>query len=205
MCVWPFKIGIFIHAIKIKSKIIHWCPSAQRKWRVPIKQTVILWYFSSIKSSQSKTLSRTHCWPSHTTWTRVASPWIHRCLMEKSWRSQLMSSTNGTSLNSTPQKVSSSRVSIWESWKNNYVVKRNVTQYNKRYILSTFEKIEMFALSYRRFNKLSNDTKVIKIEVILLKIQVLQSTKFLLFSLYFAHCFAHYLRINLADKMSLLL
>ena len=33
----------------------------------------------------------------------------------------------------------------------------------------------------------------------------LQSVNFLLFSLYFAHCFAHYLRINLADKMSLLL
>ena len=31
------------------------------------------------------------------------------------------------------------------------------TQYNKRYILSTFEKIEIFALSNIRFNKLSND------------------------------------------------
>ena len=45
-----------------------------------------------------------------------------------------------------------------------------VTQYNKRYILSTFEKIEIFALSNIRFNKLSN---------------------FLLFSLHFTHCFAH--------------
>ena len=44
-----------------------------------------------------------------------------------------------------------------------------VTQYNKRYILSTFETIEIFALSNRRFNKLSNDTRFIKIEVMLLK------------------------------------
>ena len=49
------------------------------------------------------------------------------------------------------------------------------------------------------------DTKFINIEVILLKIQVLQSVNFHLFSLYFTHCFAHYLRINLADIMSLLL
>ena len=42
-----------------------------------------------------------------------------------------------------------------------------VTQYNKRYILSTFEKIEIFALSNRKYNTLSNDTKFIKIEVIL--------------------------------------
>ena len=76
-----------------------------------------------------------------------------------------------------------------------------VTQHNKRYIFSTFEKIKMFALSNRRFNKLSNDTKLIKIEVTLLKIQVLQSTTFLLFSLYLTHCFVHYLRINLANKI----
>ena len=60
-------------------------------------------------------------------------------------------------------------------------------------------------LSNRWINKLFNDTKFINIEVILLKIQVLQSVNFLLFSLYFTHCFAHYLRINLADIMSLLL
>ena len=77
----------------------------------------------------------------------------------------------------------------------------NGTQYNKRYILSTFKQNEILELS----NKLSNYTKFAKIEVILLKIQVLQSVNFLLFSLYFTHCFAHYLRINLADKMSLLL
>ena len=71
--------------------------------------------------------------------------------------------------------------------------------------MSTFEKIEMFALSNRRFNKLSRNTKFIKIEVILLKIQVLQSVHFLLFSLYFTLCFVQYLRINLVDKMSLLL
>ena len=48
-----------------------------------------------------------------------------------------------------------------------------VTQYNKRDILSTFENIEIFALSNRRFNKLPHDTKFIKIEVVLLKIQLL--------------------------------
>ena len=53
-----------------------------------------------------------------------------------------------------------------------------VTQYNKRYILSTFEKYEIFVLSNSRFNKLSNYTKFIKIEVILLKIQVLQKCEF---------------------------
>ena len=46
-----------------------------------------------------------------------------------------------------------------------------IQQYNKSYILSTFEKIEIVALSKRRFNKLSNDTKFINIEVI----QVLQT------------------------------
>ena len=81
----------------------------------------------------------------------------------------------------------------------------HVTQYNKRYILSTYENIEIFAISNRRFNKLSNDTKFINIEVILLKIQVLQSVTFLLLSLYFTHCFVHYLRIKLAGKMYLLL
>ena len=79
-----------------------------------------------------------------------------------------------------------------------------VTQYNKR-DMSTFENIEILALSNRRFYKLSNDTKFIKIEVIFLKIQASQCVNFLLFSLYFAHYFAHYLRMNLTDIMSLLL
>ena len=70
--------------------------------------------------------------------------------------------------------------------------------------MTTFEKIEIFALSNRRFNKLSIDTKFVKINVILLKIQVLQSVSFLLLSLYFTHCFVNYLRINLADKIYLL-
>ena len=52
--------------------------------------------------------------------------------------------------------------------------------------------------------KLSSDIKFIKIEVILLITQVLQSVNFLLFYMYFTHCFVHYLRINSADKMSLL-
>ena len=57
-----------------------------------------------------------------------------------------------------------------------------MTQYNKRYILSIFENIDIFALPNRRFNKLSNDTKFAIIEVVLLKIQVLLSVNFLLFS-----------------------
>ena len=67
------------------------------------------------------------------------------------------------------------------------------------------KKNEIFALCNKRFNKLSNDTKFVNIEVILLKIQVLWCVNFLLFSLYFTNCFVEYLRINLADKMSLLL
>ena len=54
----------------------------------------------------------------------------------------------------------------------------------------------MIALSNRRFEKLSNDTKFV---------QLLQSVYFLLFSLYFTPYFSHYLRINLANKMYLLL
>ena len=63
----------------------------------------------------------------------------------------------------------------------------------------------MFALTKSRFNKLSNETKFVQIEVILLKVQLLQSVYILLFSLYFTQYFVHYLRMNLADKMSLLL
>ena len=60
-----------------------------------------------------------------------------------------------------------------------------MTQYNKRYILSAFEKIDIYSLSNRRFhNKLSNDTKIVKIKKIFLKVQLLQSVYFLLFSLY---------------------
>ena len=70
-----------------------------------------------------------------------------------------------------------------------------VTQYNKRYILSTFEKIEIFALSNRRLNKLSNDTQFIQIEVmILFENTSFTKCEFLSFSLYFTHCFVHYLR-----------
>ena len=63
----------------------------------------------------------------------------------------------------------------------------------------------IFALSNRWFNKLSNNTKFVKIEEILSEIHHLQSLYFLLFSLYFALYSVHYLRINLADKMYLLL
>ena len=50
-------------------------------------------------------------------------------------------------------------------------------------ILSTFEKIEIFALSNRRFDKLSSDSKFVKIEAILLKVR-LESVYFLLYSLF---------------------
>ena len=80
-------------------------------------------------------------------------------------------------------------------------ISTNVTQYNKRYIMSNSEKVEMFAISNRTFNKLSNNAQFLKIELRLLEIQLLQSVYFLSFSLYFAHYFVHYLRINLANKM----
>ena len=49
---------------------------------------------------------------------------------------------------------------------------------------------DILDLYNRRFSKLSNDTKFVKIEVILLKVQLLQSVYFLLFYLYFTHYFA---------------
>ena len=65
----------------------------------------------------------------------------------------------------------------------------NVTQYNKRYILSTSEEVEIFALSNRGLDKLYNDTQFQKIEMRLLKIQLLQSLYFCLFSLLFCTLF----------------
>ena len=59
-----------------------------------------------------------------------------------------------------------------------YLVTKNVTQYNKRYILSAFEK------KMRFFHYLTEDLtsfpmiKFIKIEVILLKVQLFQSVPF---------------------------
>ena len=80
-----------------------------------------------------------------------------------------------------------------------------VTQYNKRYILST--------LTTLRFLHFLTDDLIsfpmIPNSYILKwhfwKYKFYNLLNFLLFSLYFTHCFAHYLRINLADKMSLLL
>ena len=59
--------------------------------------------------------------------------------------------------------------------------------------------------SNRGFNKISNGTELLKIEVILLEIQCLPSLNFFSFPLYFALYFVQYLSINLADKMYLLL
>ena len=48
-----------------------------------------------------------------------------------------------------------------EFWNHYYAI---VTQYNKRYILSTFEKMGIFALSNRGLNQLSNDIKFVKLK-----------------------------------------
>ena len=90
-------------------------------------------------------------------------------------------------------------------WLSNVLLKQGtsptlyVTHHNKRYNLSTLNKIRF--LHYLRFYRLSNDTKCVKIELILLKVQLLQSVYFILFYLYFTHYCVHYLRMNLADKM----
>ena len=49
---------------------------------------------------------------------------------------------------------------------------------------SICDKIEIFVLSNKRFYKLSNDTKIVQIDMILL-----QSVYFLLLSLYFTYYF----------------
>ena len=73
--------------------------------------------------------------------------------------------------------------------------------------MSTFEKIEICALSNRWINKLSNDTKFSK--YLSDTFENTSFTKcefpFIFFIFYPLFCFAHYLRINLADIMSLLL
>ena len=61
----------------------------------------------------------------------------------------------------------------------------NVTSRNKRYHMSIFEQYGIFALSNGELNKLSNDTRIIKIEVLLLKIWEKDGLSFLLFSLFF--------------------
>ena len=45
-----------------------------------------------------------------------------------------------------------------------------VTSRNKRYLMSNFENYEIFAIFKRELNKLSNDTRIIKIEALLLKV-----------------------------------
>ena len=45
-----------------------------------------------------------------------------------------------------------------------------VTSHNKRYLMSNFENVEIFAVCKRVFNKFSNDTNLLKIELQLLKI-----------------------------------
>ena len=64
----------------------------------------------------------------------------------------------------------------------------NVTGHNKRYLIY-FWKYEISALSKRQLNKLSNDTKLLRIEVPLLKIWEKDWLYFLLFSLFFYNLF----------------
>ena len=64
---------------------------------------------------------------------------------------------------------------------------------------------EIFALSKKQLNKLSNDTKHTEIELLLLKIWEKVGVFFLLLSLYFTSYFAQYLKISLADIRYLLL
>ena len=48
---------------------------------------------------------------------------------------------------------------------------RHNNRHNKRYLMSIFENYGIFALSKWELNKLSNDTRFIQIELILLKIR----------------------------------
>ena len=66
--------------------------------------------------------------------------------------------------------------------------KKKCDQYNKRDILFTPEKVVIFAMS----NKLYNNTQFMKMEVMLLEMQLLQVCIFIVFSLYFTHYFVHY-------------
>ena len=63
--------------------------------------------------------------------------------------------------------------------------------WNLIFVKCIFERYENFSVSKRNSNKLSNDTKLMDIELLLFF--------FFLFSLYFSSYFAQYLKISLAD------
>ena len=64
--------------------------------------------------------------------------------------------------------------------------------WNLIFVKCIFERYENFSVSKRNSNKLSNDTKLMDIDELLLFF-------FFLFSLYFSSYFAQYLKISLAD------
>ena len=65
--------------------------------------------------------------------------------------------------------------------------------------------MRFIAISIRKLNKLSNDTKVIQIEALQLKIWQKDSVYFLLFPLFLTIYFAQYLKTSLADIKYILL
>ena len=65
--------------------------------------------------------------------------------------------------------------------------------------MSIFERYEICTLSKRQLNKLSDDTKLIIIELLLLQNEEKYGLFFLLFSLYFTRYFAQFLKISLTD------
>ena len=87
----------------------------------------------------------------------------------------------------------------WRHWAYQRI---NVTSHNKRYLMSIFENMR---LSKRQLNKLSKDIKLLRIEVLLLKIWEKDWLYFVLFSLFFTIYFAQYLKTSLADIRYLLL
>ena len=74
----------------------------------------------------------------------------------------------------------------WYAYANSNTVwlLKYVTQYNKRYILSTFEKKIDCCIIYRWFNKFSNYTKFVKIEVVLLKYNVYKRVYYFIYILH---------------------
>ena len=70
--------------------------------------------------------------------------------------------------------------------------------YNKRYLMSTFENYEIFALSKSEFNKLSNDTRFIKRKCYFWSYEK-KMVYISILSLYFTIYFAPYLKTSLAD------
>ena len=73
----------------------------------------------------------------------------------------------------------------------------------KVHLVYFWKNCEIFKLSDRRFNNLSNSTKVVKIEGILLEIQHFQSQSYFLFILHTVLSFSRHEYDRLLNKMSL--